>query len=528
MNAFKIASTPMTRKKLRVAHTLLLAITLGLGMMPAPGQAQSATTDNRLQVTVNSAQDGPIQADDQLTLREAIALINGTLTQALLSPQEKLQVQMDAETAIGFNLPAGNTTIVLKEALPPLLASGMTLDGTTQPGYADQPSTEAIKPIVAITPAPDVEIRQGLIVMADQIVIRGLSVYGFSQAHLGTAAALPADILITDRLPEQNAEGARKLPPQDVSIERNWLGISPQGTVPAVRSAFGVSIFNADGTLIRNNRIAGHDGSGIITSLNASKTLINGNWIGQNGQAGMPDAIRLEGNIDGVEIIANDIRENDGSAIYLFKPEGSISIKENHLFDNGRRLQRAAIVLMGSGHQVLENEISGQSGPGVSVAAYPKSHRNIIANNQFAQLDGLSIDLTTYEATAPEDYRVGDGPNGPRNSDQRRKDTGNAAINAPQFLAPTFSLEDGVVKLDGKADPGSEVVLYRVEAEDLAQYPNYATLTKLVMTVKADEQGHFSADVEGMAVGDRLSAIATHPQYGTSEPSAVVAIFARP
>jgi hypothetical protein len=528
MNCFKIGSDPMTRKKLSAAQTLLVAVALSLGMMPERGQAQSSAADTRLQVTVNSAQDGPIQADDKLTLREAIALTNGTLVKDALSPQERAQVHMGSESAIGFNLPADNTTIVLKEALPPLLASGVTIDGTSQPGYSEQPSTEGIKPMVAITPAPDVEIRQGLIVMADQVAIRGLSVYGFSQAHLGTAAALPADILITDRLPDQNAEGARKLPPQDVSIEHNWLGISPQGTVPPVRSAFGVSIFNGDGTLIRNNRIADHDGSGVITSLNASKTLINGNWIEHNGQAGMPDAIRLEGNIDGVEIIANDIRDNDGSAIYLFKPDGSILIKENHIIDNGRRLQRAAIVLMGSGHQVLENEISGQSGPGVTVTAYPKSHRNIIANNRFAHLEGLSIDLTTYEATAPEDYRVGDGPNGLRNSVQRRKDTGNAAINAPQFLAPDFPLEDGLVKLDGKADPGSEVVLYRVEAEDLTQYPNYATLTKPVMTVTADEHGHFSADVEGMAVGDRMSAIATHPQYGTSEPSAVVKIFARP
>ena len=61
----------------------LLAIAWGLGFA-APAAA--------LQIVVNSAQDGPIQPDDQLTLREAIALAQGSLTLDQLSPAEAAQV----------------------------------------------------------------------------------------------------------------------------------------------------------------------------------------------------------------------------------------------------------------------------------------------------------------------------------------------------------------------------------------------------------------------------------------------------
>jgi hypothetical protein len=88
-------------------------------------------------VVVNSNSDGNIQADEQLTLREAIALVNGTLTVEQLSTGEKalVQPQSGGGSRIEFNLPTGATTIQLQQQLPDLSSPGLVIDGSTQPGY---------------------------------------------------------------------------------------------------------------------------------------------------------------------------------------------------------------------------------------------------------------------------------------------------------------------------------------------------------------------------------------------------------
>jgi Periplasmic copper-binding protein (NosD) len=477
----------------------------------------------RLRILVNSAQDGPIQPDQNLTLREAIALTNGTLSLDRLSPQEAAQVQPAEQSAtaseIGFNLPPDQTTIYLKEALPPLRAVGLSLDGTTQPNYGKSLTTDGLKPIVAIAPAPGTKILRGLTILADRVAVRGLSLYGFTRPNdkrPTIGSLLSADILVARQLPELVRAGDYLEPPlQDVILERNWLGVAPNGSAPAVASDFGISIFNGLGTLIRNNWIANHGGSGIITGVSAQNTLINSNLIERNGQTGMADALRLEGDIGGTQIIANQISESGGSAIYLFKSEGAVTIQENKITANGLRLKQAALVLMGSKHQVIENIIADQPGPGVVVAAYPKSDRILIKDNRFSKLKGLSIDLLSRQHTDVVNYLAGDGPNPTRDSDNRRIDTANGAINTPEFLSNMFYLQGNMVNLDGKADPDVTVVIYKVTETDA----DYGPLNEPIATVQTDEKGRFGLTLEGLKAGDRVSAIATHPQYGTSEPA---------
>ena len=54
-----------------------------------------------------------------------------------LSVAEKSQVQpsSDGMTRIEFSLPSDQTTIRLTEVLPAIERPGLTIDGTTQPGY---------------------------------------------------------------------------------------------------------------------------------------------------------------------------------------------------------------------------------------------------------------------------------------------------------------------------------------------------------------------------------------------------------
>ncbi len=530
--------------------TTAIGISVLTGLL-SPTIALTQAPPNALRIVVNSNQDGAIQPDGNLTLREAIALANGSLTLAQLSPAERNQVSAsNSATRIEFSLPTGQTTIELTSLLPDLVAPGITIDGTTQPGY-DASNIAAVEipipiPVVTITPAFGVEIFRGLTITADNITIRGLSLRGFTAEHRSTAVTPPADIFIAHRLPPpdttQQQQPAKffpfyegNIPPQGVVIEHNWLGIDPRGQdattntlTPAIytpQSAFGVSVFNSKGTTIRRNYIRGHDGSGVITSVRAENTQIIENLIIGNGVAGMPDAIRLEGVISQSLIRGNLICGNDGSGVYLFKPDGSVKIMENQIIYNGRRLRRAAVYLMGSGHQVMDNQIRYQTSSGVVVAAVPQSSRNLIRNNQFSELEGLSIDLNTQQATGVQDYQGGDGVNPSRNSPNRRKETGNAAIDAPRFLSQEFLLMDGKVNIDGMAEPGARVDLYMVTpiANPLLNTPNgaltHGPLSRLIASATADDRGRFGMTVTGIQPGEQVSAIATLPDYGTSEPA---------
>ncbi len=540
---------------------------LALAASAASAQAPDVSATQSLRVTVNSNQDG-VQADEGLTLREAIAIVNGTLPLDKLSPAEQSQVEPltgDAPSQIAFKLPEGQTTIRLVDVLPALQRPGLVIDGTTQPGY--QAGRSAINelpmpvPVVAIAPAEGKEVFRGLTVAADGITIRGLSLYGFTSTHRDTASTPPADIFITHRLPPPDIRKRPTpanfapyykddVPAQNVVVENNWLGIAPLNGESGVgsresgrpqnspRSAFGVSVFDGVGTTIRRNWIADHDGSAIITSVRAENLQVSENVITGNGVAGMPDAIRLEGAVNQSQITGNLICANDGSGVYLFKPNGAVQIKANQIIYNGRRLRRAAVYLMGSNHQVTGNQIRYQSGPGVVVAAYPTSRQNQIEANRFSNLEGLSIDLVTQQGTGvygyadpviPSgtgvyEYQRGDGINPQRDTPNRRKETGNDAINAPQFASQEFFIlkaetAKASVQIFGKADPGSKIELYQVSGKD----DGYGPLSEPIATTETDAKGNFSTTIAA-SPGEQISAIATDPRYGTSEAARIAVI----
>jgi outer membrane protein OmpA-like peptidoglycan-associated protein len=530
-------------------HPFLLSTSLLLMTTGPAALAQTPPTASvqPFRVIVNSNQD-TIQPDSQITLREAIALVTGLLSPDKLTEEEKKQVSPASRFAIEFNLPADQTTIRLNETLPPLTVNGMAIDGTTQPGYETRSIINELPmavPIVAITPAEGKEVFRGLSVEANNITIRGLSLYGFTSNHQDTASTPPADIFIAHRFPPPDIRKhptpanfspfySDDFPGRRTVIENNWLGIppSPDGSAriqSGDRSAFGVFVFNGEGTVIRRNWIADHQGSAIITSVDASKMEVTENVIIGNGVAGMPDAIRLEGQVNGSQITGNVICANDGSGVYLFKPSGAVQIRDNQITYNGRRLRRAAVYLMGNNHQVTGNQISYQTGPGVVAAAYPQSERNRIESNRFTGLEGLSIDLVTQNDVGVFAYQKGDGPNPPRNDFFRRLETGNAAINAPQFVtqdfvalsaSPTDPTQVAPVQIYGKADPGAKVELYRVTGNQ----DGYGNLTQPITTVDVDEKGDFTATLSDLKPGERISAIATDPLYGTSEPAASAVI----
>jgi outer membrane protein OmpA-like peptidoglycan-associated protein len=494
------------------------------------------TINPRYQITVNSDRDDEIQSDLELTLREAIAIANGSLTLDRLSDPERAQIKPIANakgSSIGFALPSDRTTIKLRKALPDISSQNLVIDGTTQTGYDAQKSFAqelAIpQPIVAIAPADGVEILRGLTIVADGVTIKGLSIYGFNAIENVPTVTPSADIFISHQAPPpdttQQQQPAKfspfydsNRPPQGVILEANWLGLTPEGKMPKQVSSFGVYLFNSTDTIVRRNRIAYHEGSGIVTSVRATGAQIIENAITSNGFDGMPHGIYLEGEIANLRIKGNTLCANDGSGVYLFKPKGAIAIEDNRILFNDRSTNYAAIYLMGNDHQVTNNEIRNQRGVGIAIAAFPKSDRNLIRKNSFTALNGLSIDLISQGHVGDRDFVTGDGVNLQRDSHFRRVDTANGAINAPTFLATAFPMFSDKVNIDGTADPDTEIDLYRVTGAIAPNLP-YGSLSEYLTTVKTDANGKFAASLNNLQVGDTISAIATDPQYGTSEPA---------
>ena len=505
-----------------------------------------ATPPEPLRVVVTSNQD-TIARDNVITLREAIALINGDLKLSDLTEIERRQVSRPITSneqyqnlpvsRIEFQLPAEQTTIRLQQLLPAVVKSGVIIDGRNSsnvsnsiPGFSVTANTDELdttsNPTIALTTENGKYVARGLTLSANGITVKNLSIAGFTSQHPSTATEPPADIFIAA---VQNQDVRLEtletdLVPQDITIVNNWLGRLPQGK-PEMRSAFGVSIFNGNAVTVKGNTIADHDGSGIITSIQAQRFSIQGNTIEKNGFAGMPDALRIEGDIAGGEVFGNTIQNNAGSGLYLFNPKGTIKVYQNRIIGNSQRYIRAAIFVTGQQHQIFDNQISQQSGAGVVVAAYPASYGNKILNNQFTDVKGLPIDLVSQINTNPNDYQNGDGINRITDSRERGEKTGNGGINAPTLVSNEFFLSsiDRTVEFSGTTLPNADVDIYKIPANCDLTTSSMNSAVK-IGSVRSDAQDKFSVILKDLKPGDRLVATVTNTNFGTSEMTRPVVI----
>jgi hypothetical protein len=545
---------------MKTQFPLALAATIALAI---PAQAQSIEA---LRVVVNSNQD--IVAKDQvITLREAILLVNGKMKMEDLSAQERTQVSrpvMSGEnykglpvSRIEFQLASDQTMIRLRSVLPDITKTGLVIDGTNSFNIANSvagftvtatESGSAVEaPTIAIIPDDQLyttkqsnpeeankhqgELDRGFTITSSGVTIKNLAIAGFTTRHRSTSTEPPADIFITasSNLDARLETLETDRVPQDVIIENNWLGRLPSGLKSSLKSAFGIYVFNGNQVTIRGNTIADHDGSGVITSIQSHGFKIHNNLVEKNGFAGMPDALRIEGDIAGGAIYQNLIQNNAGSGVYLFNPKGAVKIYSNQLQNNSQRYRRAAIYLTGINHEVRDNQITQPSGVGVVVAAYPMSYGNQILNNQFTSVQGLPIDLVSQINTNPSDYQNGDGTNIKTDSRERGEKTGNAGINAPTFLSHEFYISevDGSVEFAGTTLPNADLEIYKVSATSDMTANGVNSVTRIA-TLKSGADDRFAIKLMGLKPGDRLTATVSTPNLGTSEMPRPVMVKALP
>ncbi len=195
----------------------------------------------------------------------------GSLRQAILNSNAT-----PGSNLIDFNVGSGLIQIIPSSPLPPVTNS-VTIDGTSQPGYAGTP-------LVELTGSGSGSNAIGLYITGagSGSIIKGLDINGYS------------------------AEGIF-IDTTSVTISGNYIGTNPSGTTAMPNNGGGIGIFSginiasASNNVIggsspgSGNLISGNGGNGIgITAQNggtASNNTIEGNYVGTtaNGNGAIPN-----------------------------------------------------------------------------------------------------------------------------------------------------------------------------------------------------------------------------------------------
>lgn len=298
-------------------------------------------------IVVNSSDDldDGIADATHTSLREAIHAANNSP-----GPDE-----------IRFAIGSGVQTINLLSPLPAILDT-VTIDGTTQPGFAGSP-------IIEINGASLTTAASGLAINASDTVVRGLVINGFGGAgidviDIGTATNFSGVVIegnfigtdVTGMAARPNLggiiveNGNNHRIGGTTALQRNVIsGNTAPAFVPDTHS--GIDIINGDGDVIQGNYIGvaadgvsplgnalngigvNIRGTGVVTHLMIGGTAAGaGNEIAFNGQHGIQTRSPLSGNA----ILSNSIYSNfllgiafnlENVVIPNERPTGGIAIK---------------------------------------------------------------------------------------------------------------------------------------------------------------------------------------------------------
>ena len=343
--------SPRTRRRLfRFALCLSLCVALGAALrgrlVPSAGAASTFVV-NSAGDTYDAGTDDGVCDDGtgRCTLRAAI-------TQANATPGADI---------INFQIGTGPQTIT--SAAPLLVTESVTIDATTQPGYAGTP--------VVVLSGNGLS-GDGLFLTGGASTVRGLIINGFRGAGIALSGAAAGSVIEGNYIGTDAAGG---------SVAGNgWgIGVTPSGvriggTTPATR-----------------NVISGNNGPGII--IFGSNTTVRGNYIGvaADGSTPLPNAG------DGI-LIRSSVITSTGTVV-----------TDSH--DNavgGTAAGQANVIAFNGGNGIV---VSAHSHGGVFNLA--NSFRgNVLYSNA---LQGISLSRPDNSIEANDAADADDGPNGLQN-----------------------------------------------------------------------------------------------------------------
>ncbi|MDQ5824280.1 MAG: S-layer homology domain-containing protein [Chloroflexota bacterium] len=243
-------SNRANHKRIRITTALALSGLLFAGMTFATPATPGFAAPQGTTFVVNTIEDSTDGACTPLgdngadcTLREAITLSNSTT----------------GADAIHFSIGSGVASIALTSALPNL-TDRVTIDGTTQPGYAG-------KPLIELNGQNAGPITAGLkITGGNNVTIKGLAINRFGGQGIYIVSSTGSNV-----------------------ISGNFIGTDVTGNVDLGNGTEGITIMHSPNNTIggttpqARNLISGNDRNGMyIHGTSSTNNLIQGNYIGTN------------------------------------------------------------------------------------------------------------------------------------------------------------------------------------------------------------------------------------------------------
>jgi hypothetical protein len=445
----------------------------------------------------------------------------GSLLQAIINANNG--AVCPSPCTITFNLPGGQLTIMPTSSLPAITAANVTIDATTQPGYAGAP-------LITLDGTSDASVSRGLQLSGGSDGVKGLSIVSFQ----GPAIAI-------------DTNGS------DV-ISANYLGLHVNGTSAGQNAGDGVFVATANNTIgstitAARNVISGNFGSGVVLKgAAATGNVVAGNYIGTNAAGNAAIANQT----DGVQILfaasnntiggatattRNVISGNNNAGVYIAGDNsGPLVCNGNIVAGNYIGTNAAGTTPIGNsaglylGNQVTNSTIGGLSAAaGNTISSINKGisldgpgNGNVILHNTFSDNSSLSIDLAN-NGTTPNDAGDSDiGPNGLQNTPVFVD-----AVLAGSTLTAHVNVDSSFVT----GTNGLRVELFKSDAAGTHALQSLATQCFAGNTLSGATIAVASAPV---AAGDKLVATATSyadascitPGDGTSELTATPAAVA--
>ncbi len=248
----------------------------------------------------------------------------GSLRQAI----EDANASQGKDT-IKFNIPGTGVKTIRPDSRLPQVTEAVTIDGYSQPG-SKKNTQKAGANAVLLVELSGTGGASGLIIDADNVVVRGLVINRFSQTHI-------------------DVRGSNN------RIEGNFIGPDATGTIDVGGGDDGgVSVTSGSGNVIggalpgARNLISGNDRAGIILFggiSGASDNRVEGNLIGTKKDGTSPlgngtgvSIFRSPGNTVGGTApgAANTIAFNEGEGVPIFGGESTGNrVLGNSIFSNG-------------------------------------------------------------------------------------------------------------------------------------------------------------------------------------------------
>jgi titin len=266
----------------------------------------------------------------------------GSLRQAILDANSTPNV--GGPDVIAFNIGSGVQTITAASALP-TITEALTIDGTTENGYAGTPLIE-LRGGASLPSGTN-----GLTISSNGSTVRGLVINGF---NVGAGAA----ILLTGN---------------GNTIQGNYIGTNAAGTGTVVSGTIGnfYGVYVTSG----NNIIGGTaGGAGNLISGNGYGVYITGSGATLN---------QLLGNLIGTNAAGNGAVGNTQNAVRIESSDNTV----------------------GGTASAARNVISGNSGGGVFIGTTSAATRNVVLGNYIgtntagtAQIPGQSTGVFIFAA----------------------------------------------------------------------------------------------------------------------------------